>query len=229
MRRSCVGPARGAAARRRGLSAWWGGCRGRLRVRAATVPAPSGPRPIVSANRSSFSSTRRLHLPASGPRTRARTTSGTSAISAIPCSGLVPADAEPAGQLGSQAGVVEGGQGALVELDRPGVQRQPPAIRGPHPVRDHQVGVELRIGGPAGVLTERRRDDPLGVDDRHLARQSGTGCGHGLRSTRPPRRPRRHGPARTSARVVSSPSAHRTDTDFGAEHVTSKPRTELSS
>ena len=33
----------------------------------------------------------------------------------------------------------------------------------------------------------------------------------------------------TWARTCSSPRAHRTDTDFGAEQVTSKPRTEVSS
>ena len=34
------------------------------------------------------------------------------------------------------------------------------------------------------------------------------------------------GPTTSATDLTSSPNAHRTDTDFGAEQVTSKPRTD---
>lgn len=54
-------------------------------------------------------------------------------------------------------------------LEGPGIERQPPAIGGHDPVRDHQVRVQLRVVRPAGVLAKRGRDQAAGVDDPHLA------------------------------------------------------------
>ena len=99
----------------------------------------------------------------------------------------------------------------------PGVQRQPPPVRGLHPVGDHQMGVQLRVDRPAGVLTKRRRHDPLGVDHRDLAADPEPGVGVSL----DPADQRRHrGVMRGEdlPRGASrSPSANSTDTDFGAE------------
>jgi hypothetical protein len=56
----------------------------------------------------------------------------------------LPTDSEPRSQLGAQTGGVQGGDGALVALEGAGVE------------------------GQAGVLTERRRDQPVGVDGPDL-------------------------------------------------------------
>ena len=81
----------------------------------------------------------------------------------------LPLHAEAAGQLGSEAGVVERREGALVALQSSGVEGEPPPARALDLRGDHDVGVELRVAGSAGVLAEHRRRDPLGVDDDHLA------------------------------------------------------------
>jgi hypothetical protein len=86
-----------------------------------------------------------------------------------PVLGLAPDDPEAARQLGPQTGVVHGRERPLVDLDRAGVQRQPPAVVRADPVGDHHVRVELRVERPGGVLAERRGHDPLGVHHRDLA------------------------------------------------------------
>ena len=69
------------------------------------------------------------------------------------------------------------GECLLVVLDEPGVQRQPPAIRGLHPVGDHHMGMQLRIQRPAGVLPKGRRHNPLRVDHRHRTPDAVAGMG----------------------------------------------------
>lgn len=54
-------------------------------------------------------------------------------------------------------------------LEGPGIERQPPAVGGHDPVRDHDVGVDLRVVRPAGVLAKRGSDQAAGVDGPHLA------------------------------------------------------------
>jgi hypothetical protein len=56
-----------------------------------------------------------------------------------------PPGPEPRRELRAQAGVVERRGGPLVDLDRPGVQCQPPAVIGADPVGDHHMGVNLRV------------------------------------------------------------------------------------
>ena len=64
--------------------------------------------------------------------------------------------------------MIEGGECLLVVLDQPGVECQPATVGRLDPVGDHEVGVDLRVERSAGVLAERCRHDPLGVDDRHF-------------------------------------------------------------
>jgi hypothetical protein len=80
-----------------------------------------------------------------------------------------PPHTEAAGHLGVQGGVVHRGEGLLVELDQPGVQRQPLPGLGAD-LGDHDgVGVQLRVVRPAGVLPERRDCHAVGVHRHDLA------------------------------------------------------------
>ncbi len=58
---------------------------------------------------------------------------------------LLPFDVEPGGKFGSKVGVIESREGALVHLDGPGIQRQPPAIRSTDSVGDHRMSVKLGV------------------------------------------------------------------------------------
>ncbi len=79
-----------------------------------------------------------------------------------------PLDTETASEFGAQGEVVGGRGGALVEFEGAGIQRQPPPIRRVDTVRHHDMGMQLRVQRTRGVLTERRRDDPFGVDGDDL-------------------------------------------------------------
>src|SRR5205807_2270069 len=97
-----------------------------------------------------------------------------------PVERLSPRHTQPSGQLGAQRGVVQRGQRALVMLDRSCVERQPAAVRGDDPVRYYDVGVELGVERPAGVLPESRRDDAVGDVDAYLTVDAVAGVGMGL-------------------------------------------------
>ena len=78
--------------------------------------------------------------------------------------GPFPGDTETSGQLGSEGGVVYPADGALLLLEEPGIQRQPPPGRVLHLRCNDGVGVELRVDRPRRVLPEQRSDDAFGVD-----------------------------------------------------------------
>ena len=86
---------------------------------------------------------------------------------ARPLRDRLPVEAEPAGQLGAQGGVVDPRQGPLLGLEPPGIQRQPHAGAVLDLGGDHCVGVQLRVGGTACVLAEHPRRKALGVDLVH--------------------------------------------------------------
>ena len=94
--------------------------------------------------------------------------------------GLLPADTETAGQLRTQVGVIERGEGPLVEFDGAGVQSKPPTVRNGHPIGNHGVGVQLRVEFAAGVLTEHTHHDSLGIHRHHLAVVPHPGVGMGF-------------------------------------------------
>ncbi len=94
--------------------------------------------------------------------------------------GRLPADTQAASHLCSQVGVIESGQGALVELDGAGVKSEPAAIRRRHPVGDHRMGVQLGIELPARVLSKHTHHDPLGVHTHDVAVVTHSGVGVGL-------------------------------------------------
>ena len=75
-----------------------------------------------------------------------------------------PVDAEAAGQLGSEGGVVDPADGGLLLLQEPGVQREPPPGRVLDLGRDDGVRMELGVDGAGGVLAEQGRGDAAGVD-----------------------------------------------------------------
>ncbi len=133
---------------------------------------------------------------------------------------LPPTDPESSGELGAEVGVVESGEGALVHDQRTGIQRQPAAIAGRDPVGDNGVGVQLRVEGPAGVLTKQPHHDPLGVHRDYLAVAAHSGVGVGLdpgstASTA------RSCASTTRRRSSGSAKANSSDTDLGAEKVAS--------
>jgi hypothetical protein len=90
---------------------------------------------------------------------------------------LGPLHSQGAGQLGPQAGVVEGGQAPLIQLDGAGVKGQPAAVVGHDPVGDDHVGVQLGVERPAGLLAEAGGGDALGVEGAHLAADAVAGVG----------------------------------------------------
>ena len=69
-------------------------------------------------------------------------------MSAWPVHRLPPGDAEAVGELGAQGGVVDPADRALLLLEEPGVERQPPPGRVLDLGRDDGVGVQLRVHRP---------------------------------------------------------------------------------
>ena len=141
---------------------------------------------------------------------------------------LGPLHPQRPAELGPQAGVVDGAQCPLVELDGAGIQSQPPFVVGGHAVGDHHVGVELGVERPAGVLAETGRGDAFGVNGRHLATDAVAGVGVILN-------PVDHGGDRrvvglergVASGVVTQGEEHRHRL-WEPSAVTSKPRTEPS-
>lgn len=69
-----------------------------------------------------------------------------------------------ADQLRAQGGGVDPADGTLLVLEEASVEGQPLAGRVLDLAPDHGVGVELRVGLPAGVLAEQRSHKALGID-----------------------------------------------------------------
>lgn len=78
-----------------------------------------------------------------------------------------PADTEATGQLDPQRRVVDRADAALLELQEPSVQRQPPPRAVLDLGGDDRVGVQLGVDRPRRVLTEQRRGHAEGVDLEH--------------------------------------------------------------
>ncbi len=89
-----------------------------------------------------------------------------------------PVPAGPFGEPHPQAGgevVLEGGVVGLRRRDGGGVQhpavdRQPPPGQGLHLVRHRDMGVQVRVPGPAVAVGERAGDQPGDVDLTYPAR-----------------------------------------------------------
>jgi hypothetical protein len=97
--------------------------------------------------------------------------------------GCVPGDTEPPSQLGPQAGVVESGQGALVVFDHPRIQG-PPSTTRITDLGDHNgMGMQVRILGPAGVLTKDGGGDALRVDHAHQPHPRSPACARAVPRT----------------------------------------------
>lgn len=77
---------------------------------------------------------------------------------------LLPADPEPFGEPATQLGFVQVAGRELVAVQEPPVDGPPHTVDTLDPVPDHDVGVELRVVGPAGELGEPRRDIPVAAD-----------------------------------------------------------------
>ena len=63
-----------------------------------------------------------------------------------------------------EGGVVGLRRGHLRLEQHPAVDRQPAPVEGLHLVRDRDVGVQIRVAGPAVAVGERGRDQPADVD-----------------------------------------------------------------
>ena len=93
----------------------------------------SGSAPSCSTDQRAMSSSRLASTCAVRCEKWSRTWSGTAASSAWPPVDLGPLDAEPAGELGPEGGVVDPADRALLVLQEPGVERQPLDRSGPGP------------------------------------------------------------------------------------------------
>jgi hypothetical protein len=85
-----------------------------------------------------------------------------------PTSGCRPGNTEPQGQLAAQGRVVDLRGSRRVPEQGASVHRRPPAVSAVHQVRDDQVGVQLRVPGPAGGVVECGHNRPV---------RSNAGCG----------------------------------------------------
>ncbi len=130
-----------------------------------------------------------------------------------------PLHAEAAGELGAEGGAVDPADAALLALQEPGIERQPPAGGVLDLAGDDRVGVQLRVHRPRRVLTEHRHRQALGVDlvpPRPCLSGSPPHATPGSRGRRRRRRRGRRGPR---------PAPRRRDTPPTAPTPTSAPRT----
>ena len=65
-----------------------------------------------------------------------------------------PLDAEGAGERVAQHRLVEVARPGGLRVERGGVQCRPAAVHAAGDVRDHHVGVQLRVPSPAGAVLE---------------------------------------------------------------------------
>ena len=137
----------------------------------------------------------------------------------------------------ADGGVVDGAGGPPGPVDRLGVERRPAAVGAAGQVGDQDVGVQLRVAGPAGAVPEPGGDEPAagqptGPEVARTRRGRWPGCSTRDARNRPPapasrrrRRRRRRARRRSGRAPAGRPSAYSTDTDFGAENVRSNPGT----
>ena len=78
---------------------------------------------------------------------------------------LLPADAEPAGQLMAKVRLVDVAGGLRVVVDRRVVEPGPAAVRPAGRVGDEDVGVELRVAGAGGAVEVGGGDEAVAVDE----------------------------------------------------------------
>ena len=76
----------------------------------------------------------------------------------------VPGEAEGC-ELSPECRLVEGPGGLLPQVELPAVGGGPSAVRALDQVGDDDVGVELRVAGPAGAVPEGGADEPVGFDE----------------------------------------------------------------
>ncbi len=76
----------------------------------------------------------------------------------------LPLHAERLGEGVAELGLVQEPGGARVGVQVPAVERSPHAVFAEGRVRDHDVGVELRVTGPARPVAERGGDQPVTVE-----------------------------------------------------------------
>ena len=111
---------------------------------------------------------------------------------ALPAGPPPPPDRQPAGEVVGEQVVIQLGHGDGGVVQRPGVHRPPPAVRSLDLVRDHDVGVQVRVAGAGVPVVERRRQHP---PRGHLRGPAGAGAGpqRGRFAGRPGCRRRRRG------------------------------------
>jgi len=82
----------------------------------------------------------------------------------LPAVEWLPAESEARGELGTEGGVVDPADGALLLLEEASIEREPAAGRVLDLGADYGMGVQLRIDGAGGVLAEHSHGQAPGVD-----------------------------------------------------------------
>ena len=72
-----------------------------------------------------------------------------------------PLEPECLGDLVAELRLIQIADGLGPAVQRPGIQRGPPVVRPVHQVRDHHMGVEMRVASPGGAVAKRRGDEPV--------------------------------------------------------------------
>ena len=93
---------------------------------------------------------------------------------ALPAGPPPPAERQAVGEVVGEQVVIQLGHGDGGVVQGPGVHRPPPAVRSLDLVRDHDVGVQVRVAGAGVPVVERRRQHP---PRGHLRGPTGAGAG----------------------------------------------------
>ena len=138
----------------------------------------------------------------------------------------VAPDAEPAGELVAQVGLVEvPAVLACAYSRRESSVRQIAVVDGAGEVGDQHVGVQQRVARPRGAVPERRADEPLHLDRLGPA---GAAAGPDRLALEVAERGGDRGVVRFAdllGDLAVVAEAHSSDTDFGARNVRSNPGT----
>ena len=146
--------------------------------------------------------------------------------------GRPPVDAELLGELVGEGGAEHRAGGVLGPVEALRVEGGPASVGAAGDVGDQDVGVQVRVAGAAGAVPERGGDEPVAGQAAGAEVDRGASARARLFDPRRTKQPSRSSQPSVSTAVVAatttdstsgSPNPYRTDTDFGAAKVRSKP------
>ncbi len=82
----------------------------------------------------------------------------------LPVGRVLPGHPQRPGELVAECGLVQEPGRPCVAVQEPAIQRPPHVVLTQRGVRDQDVGVELRVTGPARAMPKRRPDHPATLD-----------------------------------------------------------------